>query len=227
MPRSQTTEERGAYLIELVIALPIFFAFIFFIVFLAIQISTIITFGSSVNNAVRLGASRGDRIAMGFQPSNASSGLIGALHSPSFWSPETKNLLCHRVPEGTCESYYNSWSQRIHQLPFASLPRESIYSIVYALEGIRLSTGDGAVRFPCNPLGDGQGDIGGGCLDCQALSPDSYGAVPSSKLRTVLECSFQPDSFVFRILMSLSGGASGSSSPVLSRRMFFDRSVFR
>ncbi len=219
---------RGAYLLELALVLPIFLAFVFFLLWIAIQVHLIISFNTSVNNAVRLGASRGDAKTLGYTSNASLYGLIPAIHRTPFWSPEVAGIFCHNVDSAVCRAYYDTWSQALYNLPFESLPHTTHYAIAYAVESNLIGSGAAAVRFPCNTDGDpSTGDTGAGCLDCRTFPETALGPVPQTKSRLILECRFQPDSWLFGMVMGIvSRGAAQGSRYVLRRRMFFDRAVY-
>lgn len=220
--------ERGVYLVELVLAIPILLAFVFFFLWIAIYVHLCANFVTSVNNGVRLGASRGDSEAMGYNSRSAQPGLIPALHRTPFWSPEVFDLYCHGVSTSDCKAYYDAWSNLLFQRDFENIQKEGQYAIAYTLEALLIGSGESAVRYPCAPEGDPRTNDGGdGCIDCRILPSGVFGEVPAGKLRLVLDCRFQPDSYLFNVIMNLVSREGLSTRRfLLTRQMFFDRAVF-
>lgn len=221
-------DDGGVYLVELALVIPIFLGFILFFLWLAIHIHLSINFTTAVNNAVQLGASRGDASSMGYTSQSPQYGLIPALHRHPFWSPEVEALLCHGVTAESCRAFYDAWSRPLFGKPFDELQKEGHYAIAYAEEAMRIGGGEGSVRFPCDASGDvNSGDDGAGCLDCRILPPEVFGAVPEGKKRLALECRYQPDSTLFGTIMNMLSRSSGAHHHyILTRQMFFDRAIF-
>lgn len=220
--------EHGAYLVELVFALPLFLIIILIFLWLAIQIQASTSFTSAVNNGVRLAVTRGNPSLIGFDPESSDPGLIPAVHANPFWGTEMNDMLCDDVDISACHQYYDNWAQTRFSTTFDQIPTRGIYAIIYISEAVRLSNG-GSVRFPCDPEGAGAGD-GGGCLSCEVLQSDALGEVAATRTRLIVECRYQPATYpigpitqLFNLVLSSSQEAQRF---VLRRRMFIDTAAF-
>jgi len=176
----KNTGERGAQIVELAIALPVFLALLFFLLWSGLIVHQLVSFRAAVGNAMVLAVTRGDAALMGFDPESDRDGLLAAVDrfvdSGSF--DDLKPLLMSQDidQEFDVRRKYDDWvAEHYTAASLRDVPREAIYAMVYLFEAMRMSTGK-LVRFPCEPYG-GEGlppsvPHGAGCLKCAPLPPE-------------------------------------------------------
>lgn len=209
--------ERGSTFTEFALIVPIVLIILFLGVWLSLFVHAKASVTAAVNQAVRLGVTRSDSLGVGKE-------MISRLHANPFWTSANYKLFCHNIDNTDCRDFYNTWAQTNFAVDFENLPIAHRYVLLYAHEGIRLSIGN-SVRYPCEP----DAPDGGRCLACQTLPPNTFGVMPDSKTRTVLQCDYNVQTAFDRPITALfAATTSAQNNPryIISRRMFFDMALF-
>ncbi len=211
------TNERGSTFTEFALIVPIVLIILLMGMWLSLFVHAKASVTSAVNQAVRLGITRSDSAGIGRE-------MIARLHTTPFWTTANYELFCHNVDNTDCKNFYDNWAQTNFAVDFDQLPISHRYVLVYAHEAVRISIGN-TIRYPCEP-----DTVGGGrCLACRMLPPNSLGALPDSKTRTVLRCDYNVETAFDRPITALfAATASPRDEPryVISRTMFFDTALF-
>lgn len=235
--RGQDRRSSGAILAEVAVTMPLFLALIFFLIWIAVTANARQSLTSAVENAVRLGGTRGK--AEVFQAVEGDR-YVGAIPGIDAWhagqgaSARVKELLLSSDREDM--ALYNSPVKKIYGggSAFEDLPAHYSYAVVYANEAMRLSVGE-ELRYPCIP--DETDDLteGQGCLFCYPVNPITLDSSPYSgaedaqllTYRTVaIRCDYSPSSMIMgmiqRLLAVLSGSEAESGRVRISRAATFD-----
>lgn len=238
MPKFHGPQERGGYLVEFALGLPVVLLLIFIVIWISVILHARSTLTVVLGQALRLAATRGD------------SSLVGTDIIPDIqaWTgdpaqvapPASLNqfLASPDLEATTYWDYYNtvsldpvfggvagtSGSVRLNETQ-----PEYIYALVYFNQSLRQSIGP-TVRFPCDPtLADGSG-----CVSCVFLNPNSLfsnavgpqdpwdtavdGPIPRRRLG--MECQYRPSSVfldpVVKLLRIIAGPAA--ISPIIITR---------
>jgi len=161
--------EGGGYLVELALVLPLFMAAVLFFMWFGLSLNARSSVISSVNSGVRLAITRGDSILMG------EVDLINEIQNwltPAGGNPPFPVILFSaEFSAQQAMDQYDLWTGNVFPgNNLEDLPPKYLYALAYVYEHMKLSVGEGAVRYPCDPnLSEAQGG-GPGCLMCRFLN---------------------------------------------------------
>jgi len=215
LSRQTIEESKGAVLIELALALPIFLAVIFGIIWVSqlYQAQTALT--AAVGNSMRLGVTRGNELEIGVDIIEAVQTYEESVLSQLLISPNMPNAELFDYGNLEVFNVFNGIST-LNQLS-AEYP-EFVYALIYIKASMRNSLGN-SVRYPCDPADSD----GAGCLLCTFKNPhgppdEPYLPPGLSAREMAIECRFRPGGGLTNVvytLLSLATGVVGGEPPMI------------
>jgi hypothetical protein len=222
--------QSAATLIELVIAIPVVLAVIFFIISLSLALNAKFSLHSAMGNAVRLAFTRSDVYRLGmdghnvlFQnsPNPPNVGMLPKVHawyegqSPSFsnmpegfWKGIDQNELENNMKNLVFEYFDDNTN-----LSPKDVPISYYYTLFYTYQAMESSIG-GSLKYPCpteQPW----------CLLCQfhhpeiqaALNTPYLGPFPLTNTETIhFRCRIRPWGGIFNTVFNLLGSGGGENA---------------
>jgi len=194
-------------MLEVAIGFPVFLLLLLFIMWVSFIYFARGSLTVSVEQAIRLAGTRGNRVLMGWpEPGN---GLVPPLETIATASDiaVAAPLLVHNVDLDDAKSNYESW----YTYDLSLVPRPHWYFLAYVGEEMKAKVG-GLVRYPCDPLA--APPLGGpGCLRCyfpsESVPEDEFMA--NFGILSVV-CNYMPGDpftkFVSGLMRAILGDAS-------------------
>jgi len=222
--KDNADNQSGAYLVELALALPIFLAVVFILIWVGLALNARSSIISSVNSGVRLAMTRGDLALMGDEP------ILAEINS---WDGSAANLptllYSPDINSQVALDQYDDWTALVFPDDIIEdLPNRYLYALAYIYEGVKLGVGPGMVRYPCDPNGD-DGEDGPGCLMCRFLnggddtglevglhiSCQDGGPCEPPENQFGIECEYSSPRTIIQLVNAIIGGAG--ADPIIFR----------
>ena len=227
------SRERGVSLVEVAIALPLFLAGIFLVIWIGYMLNVTSSFVTSATRAVRLSVTRGN--PLNFEDNHIITKVGEWLESGNPFPSDARvqELLSHNLETWNDAQYYyecascapspDKQTTYAMQEHLVDLDPEYTYMLIYMYEGMRMSVGD-SIRYPCNP----ENSDGSGCLRCVFLNPETAetepgGSATISQNAFGFECHFQPDHGMMQPVINMLNLITGDS---LDQLLVLDHKIY-
>lgn len=223
--------EKGATIVETVIALPLFLAVFLFFIFIGIAYNAKTSLAQATGMA-RHAYTRGQSSLVGSEIIQSvqdwQGGFVGSTYLPP---ADVQALLSSPAESGSAfgaGGYYNSTTQTNYAgADFIDLPTPDIYALIYAYQSMLQSVGP-TLRFPCDPnLANGSG-----CMRCRNINPSEFDGSATLAPTTFgfntqfigLQCEYRPSSIfvdpIVALLRVMIGNAAMAPLIFVERREF-------
>ena len=166
--KNNKSSQAGSFLIEFVIAFPIFLIIIAILFFIGIYINSMYSLTTAIGIGTRAAITRGN------------FDLIGQNHIPTInsFKANPSSLLAEKINIFASSEFHNGWQeaynydiQNVFGQDLQDLPSEYLYALVYTIQGIKKSVGK--LKYPCDPDPRSNPESYSGCLRCRFINPDS------------------------------------------------------
>lgn len=228
----------GATLVEIAIFMPVFLLLIGSVYLISIYLNASTALSSSMATAVRLAITRGNPTLMGQDYNSGSLQTIETFIDSvtgEFPSDKLSMIASDEFTPDEAIDYYNDKVSFVFSgVALRELPKEYIYSLIFAIQSMKLNVG--SLRYPCDANPQTNPTDFAGCFQCYFLNPDTgqftedfdscatLGPDCVPRDRMAFYCEYAPDSPLISMIAGIFNFLSIGAPPQLriTRQVFYN-----